>query len=141
MSYKYSLVRILTISYKINYKTMELIDLFNGAYDVVEYAFGKNYNLVDNDNDYTIEIPLLGVKKNELCITFDAHELKIKRTIEESKKKFMQRGFTKPGSFERRFDLTGLKYDQDNIKSKMEDGILYIILPKSKKDSKTITID
>ena len=89
-------------------------------------------NVLDNDNEYVVEMAVPGLKKDDFEINLDNQMLSIsaelETTSEESKQNYTRREFGY-SSFKRTFSLPET-VETDNIKAKYEDGLLKVLLPK-----------
>ena len=83
----------------------------------------------ENEDSYTIELEVPGVKKDEIKIDLKENLLTVswsrKRETEKSRKGRYERS---EGSFSRRFQVKGA--DQKQVKADLKDGILRIELKK-----------
>jgi len=93
-------------------------------------------DIVEKDNDYLLEAELPGVKKEEINIDVedDILNISINRSEESVKngKNYIHRE-RRVSAMSRRVRLSGA--DLDNIKAKLEDGVLFITIPKDVKTS------
>lgn len=104
----------------------------------------KNYvlvNAVENDDAYLVEAAIPGVKKEDIKI--DYHEgvltIDVKHSEQsENSDKYLVKERTN-NFYKRELELQGVVVDE--IKAKYENGILSIVLPKVKKESKSISIE
>lgn len=104
----------------------------------------KNYvlvNAVENDDAYLVEAAIPGVKKEDIKI--DYHEGVLKIDVKHSEQsensdKYLVKERTN-NFYKRELELQGVVVDE--IKAKYENGILSIVLPKVKKESKSISIE
>ncbi|KUG03162.1 small heat shock protein [hydrocarbon metagenome] len=96
----------------------------------------------ENEKEYCIEAELPGIKKEEISLEIDDGKLTIsvnrEDAVQDEKKNYVHR--------ERRFSSMkrGIYLKEaapDNIKAKLEDGVLNIIIPKLVKNDKTMKID
>ena len=101
-------------------------------------------NIKENEQDFSVELAAPGLKKEDfklelanriLSISSEKTNEKEEKTGNYTRKEF---GFS---SFKRSFSIPE-NVDQDQISANYTDGILKLVLPKSKKDnlSKTINI-
>ena len=95
-----------------------------------ELNFNPKHNIIENEKDYVIEISVPGYKKEDIKIQTKKMNLIIKSEKEEKQKlKFLTKGFNNQ-KFEKIFRLSD-DVDKDNIKGKLENGILTITIPKT----------
>lgn len=111
-----------------------------------DYLPGKNGFKVDikeNDNNYTIEADLPGVKKDSINIAYENNYLSISTArqdeYEEKKDNFIRKE-RHYGEFRRSFYVDNI--DDTKIKAEFKDGVLKIEIPKLEKvpQSKKIEI-
>jgi HSP20 family protein len=125
-------------------------DAFDDLGNMVESFFGKNwfydYNVAnstfkmdvrEDENSYTIEAELPGVRKDEIALDVNDQTLSIsvrrEEQLDRSGINFVHRE-RRSNSMGRSVRLLGTQLDQ--IKAKLEDGVLRISVPKQKKDDK-----
>ena len=90
-------------------------------------------NIIDNEKDFTIELAVPGMSKDQFIIKLDNDVLTIsaERKEEEMKEErnFSRREF-RYDSFSRSFSMPDI-VDQDKIKADYKNGVLSVMLPKS----------
>lgn len=100
---------------------------------------GCNYNrpaanIIENENDFSIELAVPGMNKEDFNIKLEDDILTIsaeqKEMEEKDEKNFTRREFRYDG-FSRSFTLPEI-VDQEKIKADYKDGVLSLMLPKSK---------
>lgn len=97
-------------------------------------------DIYEQDNEYKIEVDIPGFDKKDIDIQVNDDYLTIvakkeSETKDETKKYIHNE--RRYGKVERSFYLKGI--DQDNIKAKMDNGTLYITIPKQEeKESKKV---
>jgi len=109
-------------------------DLFSTVFDEIIESSNKinkrpSYDIIENDNEYIIEVSLAGMKKENINIEVDKDNLIIKAKREENKELNYNRKETYFGDFEKTFKLPD-SIDNKNIISSFIDGILKITIPK-----------
>jgi len=122
-------------------------DLLNFPSFVARGTTVPAVNISETDNDYTVEMAVPGMKKNDFNINLDHNVLTISSEQEE-KKEEKDKNFTKKEfsyqSFERSFTLPET-VDQEKISAKYTDGVLKVVLPKKEEakvpSSKVIKIN
>lgn len=101
-------------------------------------------NVIDGDSNITIELQVPGLDKKDMEISVDNGKITIKHNHEMSNEQkdanYIRREFSQ-NSFTRTFSLPEAA-DVENIKSRMENGILQISIPKQilKQTTKRIEI-
>ena len=96
-------------------------------------------DIQENEKEYQIEAELPGVKKEEINLDLSEDgrfSVSVKRdeNIKEEKKNYIHRE-RRFKSMQRSVYLAGVKNDE--VKAKLEDGVLKIIVPKQEKIDKT----
>lgn len=99
-------------------------------------------NILENDDEFSIEISAPGLKKEDIKIELDNDILRISSDIEDSKEEkndeYCRREFYK-SSFERSFTVPKI-VDKNSISASMTDGILNVKIPKLKEEKKPESI-
>jgi len=121
-------------------------DIFGNG-DVVSTAVGKFHadsDLVDKGDYYQLTVDVPGFKKNDFHIQVDNNIVTVsgERSSEEEQKEkgwvYRERSW---GSFTRRFTVPE-QLDDAKVKAKLEEGVLWVTLPKAKKSKGSkITIE
>ena len=106
---------------------------------------GFRVDVKENEDAYTLEAELAGVKKDEIQISVDHDVLTISADMNAEKKEqkdsyvYSER---RSGHVSRSFSLEGI--DQESIQADYKDGVLTVTLPKAKpetpKTARTIAI-
>lgn len=106
-----------------------MIDLFFERPSFIEKVY-KRSNVAATDEDYRIQLAVPGLSKDDVKISVDDSVISISHEQKETDDKTYY--FT--SSFRKEYSLP---YDceEDNITSKLENGILEIVIPRSKKKS------
>lgn len=87
-------------------------------------------NIRETEDDFTIEVAAPGMKKDDFEINYDNGRLTISsERNEEDTDNYNRREFSYQ-SFCRSFEIEDNVINNDKIKAKYNDGILYITLPK-----------
>lgn len=93
-------------------------------------------NVVENEDNYEIEVAAPGIKKNEFDVTVENRVLtisgKTEKEDEEKDKNYTRKEFSSR-SFKRSFTLPD-NLQEDSIEATYEDGILRIMLAKAEVD-------
>jgi len=95
-------------------------------------------NIIENDNNFVLEVAAPGVKKDQFNINLENQILTISREVEEMKdennENYTRREFVY-SNFNRSFTLPkSIKFD--NIAADYSDGILRVTLPKKEEEAK-----
>jgi HSP20 family protein len=121
-----------------------LDDFFNDSWltsKSVSYGTFK-VDIQDKENEYLVEAELPGVQKEEVDIGINDGRLSIsikrEENIEEDKKNYIHKE-RKICSMERVMYLEDAK--SEDIKAKLENGVLTIIVPKKEKEDRARKID
>lgn len=94
-------------------------------------------NVIENDKNYEIEVAAPGLKKDQFNITVENGLLTVSGNTtseEETKEKNYTRKEFTTKSFSRSFTLPE-NIDEEGIKAKYEDGIMYLTLAKKEKEA------
>jgi HSP20 family protein len=91
-------------------------------------------NILENENDFQIELAVPGLKKEDFKIDFDNGSLIISSEIKDEKESKAQ-NFTRKEfsykSFQRTFSIPKNLINHDKIAASYENGLLKITLPKA----------
>jgi HSP20 family protein len=101
-------------------------------YDLFDRGWAPAVDLKENEQEYSLEADLPGMKKEEIDITVvdNVITLKGERKHEtETKEKDYHRVERRYGSFERSFEIPG-GFDADKIAAHFDNGVLRVTLPK-----------
>ncbi|MCC6796291.1 MAG: Hsp20/alpha crystallin family protein [Candidatus Hydrogenedentes bacterium] len=101
-------------------------------YDLYDRGWAPAVDLKEDEQEYTLEADLPGMKKEEIDITVvdNVVMLKGERKHEtETKEKGYHRVERRYGSFERSFELPG-GFDANKINAHFDNGVLKVTLPK-----------
>lgn len=92
-------------------------------------------NILEREKEYTVEMAVPGMKKGDFIVSIDADgnlNIKMEKQGQEETKqadgRYLRREFSY-GKFDRTLILPD-EVEKENISAKVEDGILYITLPK-----------
>jgi HSP20 family protein len=116
---------------------------FNEIASIFEDIFNPistlgSYDIIENNNAYTIEIAVPGFKKDQITIDISNNSLSVSGESKRSQSDYTKQGIYY-GKFARRFTLPDNA--SGNINAKLEDGILKITIPKSEQTKSKIKID
>ncbi len=129
----------------------------NGFNSIFDQFFGGSFasdnlpqmktDVVENDTEYKLDIELAGFSKDDINVELSDGYLtisanKTQKTENAEGDKYIRRERSVK-SLKRSFYIEDL-VDEDKISAKMQDGILYLILPKKQPqipEKKTVTID
>ena len=106
-------------------------EAFNSLYNNNEMKRACRCNIEENDKNYSIEMDMPGVKKEDLEIGIKENVLSIsakrKKTVKtengESKEEIIS-------SYEQSFNVSTKGIDIENIEANLNNGVLIITLPK-----------
>ncbi|CDK27498.1 unnamed protein product [Kuraishia capsulata CBS 1993] len=109
----------------------------NSLFGIEPASLTPPVDVVDNEKDYELHVSVAGAKKEGITIDFNKedNQLIIKGEIPspvketEGKKGEVRYSERTTGKFERRVTLPS-KLDGENIKAKIEDGVLVLNIPK-----------
>lgn len=87
------------------------------------------HDVIENDNEYQIDLLLAGIKKEDISINVEKDILTINAERKENKDTKYNRKETFFGKYKRSFTLPE-NVDKENIGASLEDGILKITVPK-----------
>jgi HSP20 family protein len=97
------------------------------------------HDVIENKDEYIIEMLLAGVKKDDVSIDTEKNKLIIKAERKEKSDVKYNRNQSYKGKYERIFTLPD-NVDIENINANMEDGILIVKIPKIEINKKKIEI-
>ena len=107
-------------------------DLMPNFFDVETRYSVPAVNIVENKDDYRIEVAAPGLNKEDFKVNLENNVLTVSSEKEEKREdndeRIMRREFSY-ASFERSFTLP-VTVDADKIKATHKDGILQITIPK-----------
>ena len=124
-----------------------MLDLMNTMLDDFYTDFNASFkmptDIVDNDNEYVMAVDVPGVAKENIDISYDDSYLTIKVTAKEetNDEDFIRHEITSCDT-SRSYYLENV--DENNIKAKLENGVLYIVAGKKevvKPEKKLIRIE
>jgi len=103
-------------------------------YTRAEKIFTPDVDIYENDEALMMEVEMPGVHKGAVEVNLDNNLLTLRGRIEPKEYKDYRPlyGEYNIGHYERVFEL-GQKINQEKIKANMEDGILYLTIPKADK--------
>tara|TARA_Y100000310_G_scaffold24502_1_gene23556 strand:- start:544 stop:954 length:411 start_codon:yes stop_codon:yes gene_type:complete len=108
-----------------------LADLVNRGFDFDPLSFTmrplKDSDIVENDTDYSIELDLPGLDRDDLEITTDGRLLSVSLTKQTERPERRERSYR---NFKRTWTLSA-DIDRDKIVADMSKGVLVITLPKT----------
>ncbi len=121
-----------------------LDDFFNNKWSTNKLNSRDSFKIdsQEDDKEYIVEANLPGVKKEEINIELNDGKLKISvkrdETINEEKKNYVYKE-SRYCSMSRSVYLADSK--SDGVKAKLDNGILYITIPKEQKANNTKIIE
>ena len=119
-------------------------DFFGNEWIERQRTAAPAVNIIENDKEYKVEIAAPGLTKNDFNINVHDNdtltisvEKKIEKNDDNKANKYLRREFSY-SSFRQTMILPD-DVKKENIKAKMEDGVLYIDIPKIVKEEKPYT--
>jgi len=118
------------------YSTNNNVSLFDGLFKELldndyQYYYSPNVDIIENDNNYTIELSLPGFTKKNIKLNVEKNNNLI---ITGERKRDDNIKFNKKQTFYGKFKKSFLLPDdvnKENINAKMENGILYVNINKT----------
>lgn len=110
--------------------------------DIFEGMTALRANIKDTAEAYVVEAELPGVKKENIALICEKGVLTITAKADEAKDSDEGRYIRKErteGELVRRFALEDI--DEESISAKLENGVLFVTLPKQKAEEKHIEIE
>lgn len=107
-----------------------MLDYFRGFDNsLINFYKASNYKIEEDEKNYTIEMDMPGVKKEDLEIGIKENILSI---YAERKKedKTENKEAVVVSKYEQSFNISAKGIDIDNIQANLENGILTLTLPK-----------
>ena len=104
----------------------DMVDFWNETPGFVDKTL-KRSNVVTNEDDYRIQVAVPGLTKEDVKIGVDNSVI----TISHEKKETDDKTFFFTSSFEKQYRLPD-DVDDKKIEGKIENGVLEIIIPRSK---------
>jgi len=107
-------------------------NMFNRGLDIPTKSFTPTHDIIENDNEYIVDIALAGFDKNNISLDIDKNILTIKgeRKINDNIKYNSKNTFY--GTFKESFNLPE-NINSEKIDASLKNGILSIIIPKNEK--------
>lgn len=126
-----------------SFKNKSLLDDFSNIFNGNMFSNNMRTDISENENEYTLDIEMPGVKKDEININFEDNSLIIEIKQEknnESNDSYIRKERTAL-NIRRSYYLENI--DENSIKAKLNDGILKVIVPKKEliENKKTINIE
>ena len=116
-------------------------DFFNGDFAPRTYTTAPAINVLEGENNYTVEIAAPGLKKEDFDVNIDNDgnlhirmEQKHEDKKEDKKCHYLRREFSY-SNYEQNYSLPD-DVVRDKISAKVEDGILTITMPKTEPKEK-----
>lgn len=119
--------------------TRNLTDLINavGYYATITPPVPREYNytayqFVSNENEYVVEIPLLGIKRENISVDIVTDTLTVTAKADVN---------AKYGTNFKQSWYLAKDCDSENITAKSENGILTVRIPRTKPPKRTISVE
>jgi HSP20 family molecular chaperone IbpA len=92
-----------------------------------------NTDIYETDENLTVVMEMPGVQKDNIDVAVEENVLKVYGRLNFSNYEGLQPVYTEynVGNYARNFQLSS-KIDQSKISAKMNDGVLHLVLPKTK---------
>jgi len=114
---------------------MKIFDeLFDETFDITSRKCPA-HDVIENDEEFVIEMELAGVKKDDITIETEDGVLTIETERKKDDTKNYKRNEMYVGKYKRSFILPD-NVDSEEIKASMEDGILTVKIPKTVDETK-----
>lgn len=107
---------------------INIFDRFFDAPSIIDKGYTKRSNIVTTDEDYKIQLAVPGLTKDDVKISIDDSVI----SISHDKKETDDKTYYFTSSFKKQYSLPDDINDNDII-SKMENGILEITIPRVQK--------
>ena len=110
--------------------------------DIYDGPAALRANIKETSDAYIVEAELPGVRKEDITLICEQGVLTITAKADEAKDTEDERYIRKErieGELIRRFALSDI--DEENISAKLENGVLFVTLPKQKAQEKHIEIE
>lgn len=126
-----------------SFKNNSLLDDFSNIFNGNMFSNNMRTDISENENEYTLDIEMPGVKKDEININFEDNSLIIE--IKQEKNNESNDSYIRKEraalNIRRSYYLENI--DENSIKAKLNDGILKVIVPKKEliENKKTINIE
>ena len=118
-------------------------DFFNGDFAPRTYTTAPAINVLEGENNYTVEIAAPGLKKEDFDVNIDNDgnlhirmEQKHDEKKEDKKMHYLRREFSY-SKYEQTLILPD-DVDKNNISAKVEHGVMTVALPKIKKEEQRV---
>jgi HSP20 family protein len=122
-----------------NYPSINLFDsFFQELFEIKPVTSSVEtpiYDIIENDNEFQIELLLPGIKKEDININVENDTLTINAERKEINDIKYNRKQTYFGKYERSFVLPE-NVNSENIQASLNDGILNLVIPKIVVDKK-----
>lgn len=112
------------------YKDPIFKDVLDTFFERPNVSVGSSTKIVSREDDYIVFFSVPGLTKNDLTISVKDGLLSVSYKKEESNEK----GYSFVDSFKKTYSIPDDVSEKD-ISGKVENGVLEIVLPKSKKKS------
>ncbi|MDR1129876.1 MAG: Hsp20/alpha crystallin family protein [Prevotellaceae bacterium] len=114
-------------------------DMFDNDWMLRTNATAPAINVIESENDYSIEVAAPGMTKDDFCIRIDEDNnlvISMEKKLENSEKNesslYLRREFSY-SKFEQKMILPR-NVDKEKIGARMEHGVLYVSVPKMKEE-------
>ena len=105
--------------------------LNNNTYVPYSNSFGSSvYKTTSNDNEYVVEIPLVGVSRDNVTVDVQDNVLSV---VANAKNSYYARDFKQSWNLNKDSDV-------DNVTANLENGLLTVRVPRFKPVKKTVSV-
>lgn len=118
--------------------TLNFIKIFDEIFDEkldMESSKYPTHDVIENDNEFIVELELAGVKKEDIAINCENNELSIEAERNRDDNLKYNRKELYSGKFKKSFNLPD-NVNTENINATLIDGILRLRIPKSVDENK-----
>ena len=123
---------------KLGNPTTEFMKIFDEFFDETFDITSRKcpaHDVIENDDEFVIEMELAGVKKEDISIETEDGVLSIETERKKDETKNYKRNEMHSGKYKRSFILPD-SVDAEEITATMEDGILTVTIPKAVDEAK-----
>lgn len=103
------------------------------AHQELDYTYSPNIDIIESEHELKLLADMPGVDDKSVSVSLEGNELTVTGTVNKVTPADRQLTYREyiPSSFNRTFTL-GNAIDRQGIEAKVKDGVLTLILPKSR---------